>query len=93
MVAVAVGAVVHDLAVADLAQRVYLPEDDAAVAAAAQPVAQGGALHLLAGQVAAGHHGAAEVALCRQAPLPQRPRVAGAVVAQFMAQGLKGVGE
>ena len=62
MVAVAVEAVVHNLAVMDLVEDVYLPEDDTAVACHAESVAPGGMLHLLHGEVAHGHRGAAEKA-------------------------------
>ena len=61
VVAVAVGSVVHDLAVAQQVAVVNLPEDDGPVAAYAQAVALCGLLQLAVGHVAVGDHGAAEV--------------------------------
>jgi len=60
VVAVAVRAVVHDLAVVDLLQLVHLPEDDATVAAHAQAVSLCRPSHLCLCQVAAGHQRPAE---------------------------------
>ena len=89
MVAVAVGAIIHDLAVEDLPQRVYLPEDDTAVTRAAQVVAADGLLHLHLGQVAIADQCPAEVAVGRLSLLPHRPTVTWTVVTQLMPKGLK----
>ena len=93
VVAVAVGQVVHDLAIEYASRLVDLPEDDAAVAAAAQAVALCCPLHLLSGQIAAVHHCLAKVALVRQAPLPHRPQILRSVLPQLISQGLKRIAE
>ena len=72
LVAMAVLAVVHHLAVADVTIGIYLPKDDAALAGTAQPVVTGGTLHLLLREVAGTDHGTAEQAFGRQRPAPQR---------------------
>ena len=93
VVAVAVRTVVHDLAVVDLSQPVYLPEDDAAVAASSQPVSADGLLHLCLGQVAVGDAGPTEIAVGREPLLPHRLPAACDVVTQGMVQGLERIGK
>ena len=75
VVAVTVAAVVHDLAVAQIAVLVDLPEDDAAVATDAQSVALHRPLHLCRREVAAADHCLAEHRRAAEPPLPHRPRV------------------
>ena len=72
MVTVTVGAVVHNLAVARLTQRVDLPEDDATVTRASQSVAADSLKHLLLSHVAVGYYSLAEVAIAGLTLLPHR---------------------
>ena len=60
MVAVAVGAVVHNLAIVQLACAAQLPEDNPTVATHAQLVSLGCMLHLLLGEIAHIYHCPAE---------------------------------
>ena len=71
LVAVAVVAVEHDLAVAGTALVVYLPEDHAAVTATAEPVALRRPQHLLLGEIAAADQCPAEHRVGRQPRLPE----------------------
>ena len=71
LVAVAVVAVEHDLAVASAPRLVYLPEDHAAVTASAEPVALRRPQHLLLGEIAAADQRPAEHGVGRQPRLPE----------------------
>ena len=73
--AVAVGAVVHHLAVVGIALMVDLPEDHAALLRSPQHIAAGGMEHLLKGEIAAADHCLAELRGGRPAAVRHRGRV------------------